>query len=179
MDSDGFYYNGFLTNKIISIEDDKIKETLHFSFSQQAFEYPSNKKISYLEISQRIRKSDSYILGQMVNDSNSYLFFDINKGNKVHLGIYEKQKQTAFLIGSIMNDMDGLFPETTTLMANRDKNGRMITSYDPQTISYLMQRNKPNNPYIDFLNSIEIDDTDNPVLFIYRLKKEIDLPRWE
>lgn len=177
MDSDGFYYNGFLTNKIISIEDDKVKETLHFSFSQQAFEYPSNKTLSLFEIRQRIRKSDSYILGEMVNDSNSYLFFDIMKGNNVHLGIYEKQKQTAFLIGSIMNDMDGLFPETTTLMANWDQNGRMITSYDPQTISYLMQRNKPNNPYLDFLKSIQIDDTDNPILFIYQLKKEIDFSK--
>lgn len=168
---EGVIYKGFLTNSIFEIDKDSISHIIQFNFSTNSFEFDPSKPVSMQELYERIRRSNSYIVGNRILDSHKYMFIDVIKGEYISTVLYNKDTEEANLVDRLINDMDGMTVSITGIMTDSDAANYLIVILFPIQFKEAIGNRKLSNHYDLVLNSIELDNADNPVLFIYRFKK--------
>ena len=170
-DGKGVLYKGHRTNSIITIENDSITHVMRVNLSSNSFHYDPNTPIQLVELSERVRQSESHMVGDRVLDSYRHLFVDIVRGGDVLMAVYHKDTGEAHLLGKLVNDMTGVVLSLTGMFAESNTANYFIVALFPAQFRDVMKYKKISSPYDNILDAIQLDDADNPVLFIYRFRQ--------
>lgn len=170
-DGKGVLYKGLRTNSIITIENDSITHVMRVNLSSDSFHYDPNTPIPLVELSKRVRQSESYMVGDGVLDSHRHLFVDIIKGDDVLMAVYDKDTGEAHLVGKLINDMNGVVLSLTGILSDSNTPNYFIMALFPAQFRDFMKYKKISSPYDPMLDAMQLDDADNPVLFIYRFRR--------
>jgi hypothetical protein len=170
-DGKGILYKGHFTNSIITIENDSITHVMRVNLSGDSFHYDPNTPIRLVELDERVRKTEKYMVGNGVLDSHRHLFVDIVKGDDGLTAVYHKDTGEAHLVGKLINDINGVVVSLTGILSESNTPNYFIVALFPAQFRDVMKYKKISSPYDPILDAIQLDDADNPVLFIYRFKQ--------
>ena len=170
-DGKGVLYKGLRTNSIITIDNDSITQVMRVNLSSDSFHYDPNTPIQAVELSKRVRQSEKYMVGDGVLDSHRHLFVDIIKGGDVLMAVYHKDTGEAHLVGKLINDINGVVVSLTGILSDSNTPNYFIMALFPAQFRDVMKYKKISSPYDPMLDAIQLDDADNPILFIYRFKQ--------
>lgn len=168
-DGKGVLYKGHRTNSIITIENDSITHVMRVNLSSGSFQYDPDTPIPLVELSKRVSQSESYIVGDGVLDAHRHLFVDIVKGENLLTAVYHKGTGEAHLLGKLVNDMNGVVLSLTGISSNTAN--YFILPLFPDQFRDVIKHKKISSPYDPMLDAMQLDDADNPVLFIFRFRR--------
>lgn len=167
----GVLYKGLRTNSIITIENDSITHVMRVNLSSDSFHYDPNTPIQQVELSKRVRQSENYMVGDGVLDSYRHLFVDIIRGGDVLMAVYHKDTGEAHLVGKLINDINGVVVSLTGILSDSNTPNYFIMALFPAQFRDFMKYKQISSPYDPMLDALQLDDADNPVLFIYRFRR--------
>ena len=170
-DGNGVLYKGLLTNSIITIENDSITHVMRVNLSGDSFHYDPNTPIQLVEFIERVRKTEKYMVAKGVLDSHRHLFVDIAKGDHGLTAVYHKDTGEVHLLGKLVNDMNGVVLSLTGMVTEYATANYFIVALFPAQFRDFMKYKKIRSPYDPMLEAMQLDDADNPILFIYRFKQ--------
>ena len=170
-DGKGVLYKGHRTNSIITIENDSITHVMRLNLSSDSFNSDPNTPIQLVELSKRVMQSESHMVGDGVLDSYRHLFVDIIRGGDVLMAVYHKDTGEAHLVGNLNNDMTGAVVSLTGMNTDSNTANYFIVALFPAQFRDVMKYKKIQSPYDPILDAIQLDDADNPILFIYRFRQ--------
>jgi hypothetical protein len=173
-DGSGFYYKGFRTNRILNIENDSIIEDINFKFPDNSFTFNTDVPIELSKFHEILNRNNHYVVGEQIIDSKSIMFIDIMKGSDISMAIYDKIKQKVQLVDYLVNDMDGVISEFTGMPVRLSNANYFITMVYPRFFNSKLNKGHIDGLYKEILQNITLKDTDNPILFIYPIKENID-----
>lgn len=116
-------------------------------------------------------QSESHMVGDGVLDSYRHLFVDIIRGGDVLMAVYHKDTGEAHLVGNLNNDMTGAVVSLTGMNTDSNTANYFIVALFPAQFRDVMKYKKIQSPYDPILDAIQLDDADNPILFIYRFRQ--------
>lgn len=169
----GFYYKGWYTNRILEIVDNNVVEDIQITFSKNAFQFDSNNSMEAKEFIKRLSDEETYITSNHIIDGKYYMLFDILKGSKSYLGVWNKKSDKAYLASFLQNDMDGVFPKISSIFPFNSNSNYFITMIYPDYFNDKKQNGFLDGKYKKLLEGIDVVDEDNPILFIYKFKDSI------
>ena len=177
--------NGFVVtnayNPIVKwFKDGKMVEVIRFEFSREGLTFEPGKMYSSIEINEKGMRGERFGMSGQVIDQKNYTmvsFHEKLEDKSYSIGkeaVYLKEEKKAMVVKEIINDVDkgvGLRG-----FSNATERGKGVCAFEaPDFIKMREQGFWEDGPYVDKVNAIRIDEMDNPVLFIYDLKEEIDL----
>lgn len=171
-DGNGFYYKERNHNRLLAIEENKVIQQYLFSFSSLGFEPDAERVYQAHEFSREFWQSGEYALGDEMIDSKRYAFLSVDKGQEVRFALWDKEKGSVNMITKMKNDMDGISPDISGIPPLNAQSNHMTWAIHPHDLAnYHRGKNLEENPYLEFASKNGIDGDDNPILFIYTIKK--------
>ncbi|HLT06035.1 MAG TPA: hypothetical protein VK014_00840 [Cyclobacteriaceae bacterium] len=87
------------------------------------------------------------------------------------MAVYHKDTGEAHLLGKLVNDMNGVVLSLTGMVTEYATANYFIVALFPAQFKDVMKYKKISSPYDRVIDAIQLDDADNPILFIYRFKQ--------
>lgn len=170
-DENSAYYKDWGSNSLFKFFDDGVVRQIKFTFSNNEF-VPNHSTYEAAEYVKELRGKDQYAVNNHIVDSKNILFFNLDKGRRRELGIWIKNKNTANL-AVFENNMDKICPDFSAIPVDSSMPGYITWVIFPRELKiYLNKKNGNDNAYNEFALRYKIEEDDNPVLFIYKIKED-------
>jgi hypothetical protein len=68
--------------------------------------------LTFQELNQEMETQNAYVLGEAIVDLGDHLLMDLRQAENTSMLITNKETQKTVLVGTLENDMDGIFKES-------------------------------------------------------------------
>lgn len=171
-DKKGFFFKERNHNRIVLIGENGIDNHFLFSFSTSEFKPDTTSIYEAQDFSRRFWGSGQFALGDDLIDSRGLTLLAINKGPEIKIALWKKGQNEVKIITSFKNDMDKIAPDINGIPPYNTDAGYFIWALHPRDLEAINSA-KPlyENFYPKLSKTLSIDRDDNPILFIYKMKK--------
>jgi len=170
----GLFYKEAINNRFIELKTGESQKDYIFSFSGEQFEAISGKTYEALDFYQEFRRADKYAMGDHMVNSENFSLLSINKGEEMNIALWDRLNDKVFLISHFTNDMDGILPAITGIPPSNVNADIFVWAIHPKDLATMSLNNKDQAiKYENFVEERGIKSDDNPILFIYQMKKTI------
>ncbi len=172
------YFKEVLSEKICAISTDGIQVyALDFPedriYSPAVSPWDGEKPVKHMvEIYREIEFSGLFGLAEELLDPDTWILANYQEGDAIKLLAFDKERQTAKIVGSFKNDLDGVVENLPGIFPVNYHEDEMIISLFPSDIYAGLGTRELANPYVEELVKRMPELEENPVLFIYRKKKQ-------
>lgn len=170
-DEKAIYVSEWGSNSIISMLKNGDTETLSFNFSEKKF-VPNHSTYEANDYFRELREKEQFSLNNKIIDSENLMFFNINNGRHLELGLWIKNSEKANLV-TFLNNMDEVCPDFSAIPVDSFMPSAISWSIFPRDLKiYLNHKTGNDLKYNEFAEKHKIEEDGNPVLFIYKIKED-------
>ncbi|RED98403.1 6-bladed beta-propeller protein [Marinoscillum furvescens DSM 4134] len=171
-DGAGLYAKNTFSNKLIETKGDSLSKLISISFSSGSFNYEPDITYDAADVFKRFKENDIISLSDQIVDSPSFMMLGLIKGNQGRMAILDKSHNSLYYIKELNNDMDGLWGGVSSI-GRHNVNANYFISIIPANIfnQRIHDINLENHPYGSILSKMTVGDFDNPILILYKIKK--------
>ncbi|WP_425635841.1 6-bladed beta-propeller [Algoriphagus yeomjeoni] len=172
----GFYFSDVVSPYFLEYGGDTLQKAYHVRFSGRELDYSdidNGTDRSFYNIASR---DNLFYFGNALFEGGDLLFLPVIEGIAVRTAIYNKETGRSIYVNEIDDDLTG-FPSGNAFAGEESSKPEFYVRIIPAAVVDEVLKNSQGmaNSYLDFLREKDIKRDDNPVLFIYRFKEEIDL----
>lgn len=172
----GFYFSDVHTPYFLEFENDKLKKAFKVSLSERELDY-SKIEVGTERSALQMAKSEKLIyFSNHILIANDVLFLGLDDSGFGQMAIWDKKSEKGHFVKKIENDM-AVIPNVSAFLGEYSAvPGYFVFVLEAEILFNILEKFEDNgNPYLEKLREMDIQKDDNPVLFIYRFKGDIDL----
>ena len=172
----GFYFSDVNTPYFLEFENDKLKKAFKVSLSERELDY-SKIEIGTERSALQMAKNEKLIyFSNHILVANDVLFLGLDDSGFGKMAIWDKKSEKGYFVEKIENDI-AVIPNISAFLGEYSAvPGYFVFVIEAgDLINILGKLEENDNPYLGKLRGLDIQKDDNPVLFIYRFKEDIDL----
>ena len=178
-----FIFKDWYDNRLLVFNEDlHLIKTWDIRFPGYEVDFKYSNVYDAQEVYRIIKDSEKpgLMVSDVIIDSDEFILFGFNAGVRGRIGVIEKKNNSGHFVDRLINDMDKTIGGLRSLSVFNNNSGFYIHTLDAFTLKNqlnLINDQKVNikleSPYKEKLEQLDLDDSDNPVLFIYKLKNEV------
>tara|TARA_R110002020_G_scaffold468722_1_gene693216 strand:- start:2209 stop:3390 length:1182 start_codon:yes stop_codon:yes gene_type:complete len=173
LDGQGFYFSDVVSPYFLEYRHDSLYQAYHIKFSDREVSYEDidgGTDRTFLKI---VSRENLFYFSNDLFEAGDYIFLYVGEGNSVRTAAYDKRSGKSIYVNEIEDDLTGLF--TANALSGNSQSGYYVSAIPAELVNELLENSVEENQYLDLLRKADIKRDDNPVLFIYRFKEDIDL----
>lgn len=180
-DGSGFYFNDLHSNFLLDFEGREIKKVIEIDLPDHLEVDLNITGRNIIEVLKYSKREGKMFLGDNHIDMGEYLVLDLPSSGQGAMAIYDKKKGLAFPIRKIENDLSEFININGIWGRYNNHSGQLMIVLEPPMFNQVLEQVEI--PYPDYkarLDEIKVDNSDNPILIIYKFKSQLpDLKSFE
>ncbi|PZX46836.1 6-bladed beta-propeller [Algoriphagus chordae] len=171
----GLYFQELNSEFLFSIDSIDVNNIMKFDFGVNSYDYIPNKIYDLKEFKETSLKDNKFHVSNNHIDAGDVIFLSVSTGQIENLIVFDKIKNRSHFIYKIENNMTGMMNFNAIWNSYNLNAGYLVVDLNPKIFNSLKRKVKIPDDYSDYINSISVDDFDNPILFIHKFKDLIHL----
>lgn len=172
----GFYFSDVASPYFLEYRHDNLYLAYHIKFSERGVSYEDIEEGTDRSFYTRASRENLFYFSNDLIDADNFIFLPIVEGVTVRTAVYNKKSGKCIYVREIDDDLTR-FPSGNAFDGDESvKSGFYVRIIPAAVVKDVLGNSKGiANPYLDLLRKADIKRDDNPVLFIYRFKEDIDI----
>ncbi|MGY6546929.1 6-bladed beta-propeller [Arthrospiribacter ruber] len=173
---ESFYFKDIYSNSLSEVNmTGEIIGQKTFDLNKDYITDWKGRSLRFDEIIPEIQARGYIVITDEFIDSEGYFLINTEEGKgSGGMLLVDKETYSAKPVRNIINDMDGLY-SYTSILGNSTNPGYFIVSMEPSIINLRLDQMEVGlSPYLQKLRSAGLQNDDNPVLIIYKMKTSIE-----